>query len=117
MKHRFAGEESADADTVQPSSKLTLTVEGLDAVRPSELVQLRIGRDEGFADPAVFASHVRTRADGALETGVDPNLIPLGALLRRPRDMQPTERQDTPRIGRPPGEHARQLGRFHREDA
>ena len=50
MKHRFAGEESLDADAVQPSSKPTLTVEHLDAVRPSELVQSRIGRDEVFAE-------------------------------------------------------------------
>ena len=46
MEHRFAGEEPVDADAVQPSGELTVAVEHLDAVRPSELVQSRIRRDE-----------------------------------------------------------------------
>ena len=117
MKHRFAGEEPVDADAVEPSSKLTITVEHLDAVRPSELVQSRIGGDEVFADPAVFARRIGARADDARETGVDPNLVPLGALPHRPRDAQPIERHDAPRIRRPPAEHARQPGHLHREDA
>ena len=42
VKHRFAGEESVDADAVQPSSQLTITVERLDAVRPVNHVCSRL---------------------------------------------------------------------------
>ena len=53
----------------------------------------------------------------SLETGVDPDLVPLGALPHRPRDAQPVERQNAARIRRPPAEHARQRRHLHREDA
>src|SRR5258706_381185 len=39
-----------------------------------------------------------TPADDAREPGVDPNLVPRGALPHRPRDAQPTQRQNAPRI-------------------
>ena len=56
-------------------------------------------------------------ADDALETGIDANLVPLGALPHRPRDAQPIERQDAARIRRPPAEHARQPADLHRKEA
>src|ERR1700730_8418627 len=117
MKHRFAGEDSPDADAVETSSQLTIAIEHLNAMRPSELVQSRVGGDEVFADPAVFARRIGTRADDACEKRVNPNLEAPGALTHRPRDAQFFERQNAPRIWRPPAEHARQSGDFHREDA
>ena len=86
-------------------------------MRPSEFVQSRVRRDDLFADPAVFTRRIGAPADDALETGVDPNVVPLGALPHRPRDAQPIERQNAPRIWRPPAEDARQSSHLHREDA
>src|SRR4029077_1564978 len=105
---RLAGKESVHADAVQSAGKLTLTIEHLHAVGPSEFVESGVGPDEAFVDPAVLARRIGTPADDARETRVHPNLVPFEALPHRPRDAQPIGRENAPRIRRPPAEHARQ---------
>src|SRR5580765_8402200 len=98
MEHRFPREQPINSNPVQPSGQLTVTTECLDTVRPAEIVKSGVSRDEFVVDPAILARLIGAPTDDVFEGGVDPHLIPPGALTHRPRDAQPFERQNAPRV-------------------
>ena len=119
MKHGLAGEKAIDADAVEPSRQLAVTVERFHAVRPTTLVQGGIGRNEIFADPAMLARGIRAYRPGSRARSRVSIRIPspLCAHAHGPRHLQAVERENAARIRRPPAEHAGQpRSAFHRED-
>src|SRR5437763_3196672 len=70
MEHRFAGEESAHGDAVEPSGEPRFLPD-LDAVRPPEAVQLRIRVEDVGRDPGSFPRPIRARPHDVVERLVE----------------------------------------------
>src|SRR5207248_8471426 len=107
MEHRFAGEESAHGDAVEPSGEPRFLPD-LDAVRPPQAVQLRIRVEDVGRDPGSFPRAIRARPHDVVERLVerDAEIRPEGAAHRTRPWRRRGEREDRAGIGRCPGHEA-----------
>src|SRR5262249_55872045 len=113
MEHRLAAEQAVDAHAIQTTGEVSLAIEHFDAVRPPQLVQLRVRGDEVAGNPAIGARRVGAGTNDALETCINSYVVAGRAPSQRLRYTQPVKRQDATRIGRPPPEDTGQSGDFH----
>src|SRR5262249_14957092 len=76
-----------------------------------------VGLDEGRRDPAARARRIAAGTNHGSEARVDTDLVALGTLPERPGDAKTVERQDPPRVGRPPRGGAAKFREAHRKQA
>jgi hypothetical protein len=101
-RHRLAGEQPADGDAVEAAGKPAVVGEGLDAVRPAQLVQATVGVGHPRVDPAAGTPGIGAAGDDRGEGRVDADLVAPQRAPQRPGDPQPLGRQDPARVGGPP---------------
>ena len=98
VEHRLPREQAADPHAVEPADQRAVAP-GLDAVRPTELVQPAVRGDERLVDPAVRARRVRAAAYHRLERWFDAHLEARDRAAQRAAAVEAVERDHTARSG------------------
>ena len=119
VEHRLAGEQAADRDAVQAADQLAV-LPGLHRVRPAQLVQPGVGREDLVVDPGAVAAGRRRRGPPrrrrcrrAPPSGGRPAAAsgrPAGRRAAAPR-APPATTTASPRPGRPTASGTAPAGR------